>query len=95
MITYSVRTALYRHTSPDLFLGYNIGNEIVKDTASTITTPFIKAAARDVKAYIKSKSYRGLVGYSSTDGTGWRNPLANYLACESDETSIDVWGVND
>ncbi|CAG7846799.1 1,3-beta-glucanosyltransferase gel4; AltName: Full=Glucan elongating glucanosyltransferase 4; Flags: Precursor [Serendipita indica DSM 11827] len=79
----------------DNVLGYNIGNEIVKDTASTITAPFIKAAARDVKAYIKSKSYRGLVGYSSTDGTGWRDPLAHFLTCESDDTSIDLWGLND
>ncbi len=74
--------------------GFNIGNEIVKDTASTVAAPFIKAAARDVKAYLKSKSSSALVGYSSTDGSGWRDPLADFLTCGSDDTSIDLWGLN-
>lgn len=78
----------------DNVLGFNIGNEIVKDTESTVSAPFIKAAARDVRAYLKSKSSSALVGYSSTDGSGWRDPLAHYLTCESDDTSIDLWGLN-
>jgi hypothetical protein len=73
---------------------FSIGNEIVKDVPSTVAAPFIKAAARDVKAYLKSKNSNALVGYSSTDGTVWRNPLADFLTCDSDDTSIDLWGLN-
>lgn len=75
-------------------LAFNIGNEVVIDVDSTIATPFIKAAARDVKAYLASKSSDVLVGYASTDGSVWRDPLADYLTCESDDTSIDLWGLN-
>jgi hypothetical protein len=79
----------------DNVLGFNIGNEIVIDVPSTITAPFVKAAARDVKAYLNSKNSSALVGYSSTDGTDWRNSLANYLSCGSSDVSIDLWGLND
>ncbi|KAG8919117.1 1,3-beta-glucanosyltransferase gas1 [Tulasnella sp. 417] len=82
----------------DNVLAYNVGNEVVIDPAGTIAGPFIKAAARDVKAYLKSKGSSALVSYSSTDGTdgaaGWRTPLANYLACDTDATSIDLYGFN-
>jgi hypothetical protein len=53
-------------------LAYNIGNEVVTETNNTVAAPFIKAAARDVKAYLKSKGSSALVGYASTDGSGWR-----------------------
>jgi len=79
----------------DNVLAFNIGNEVVIDTNSTVSAPFIKAAARDVKAYLKSKSSSALVGYASTDGAGWRDPLADYLTCASADTSIDLWGLND
>ncbi|KAF8758999.1 1,3-beta-glucanosyltransferase [Rhizoctonia solani] len=73
-------------------LAYNIGNEVVTDTNNTVAAPFIKAAARDVKAYLKSKGSSALVGYASTDGSGWRDPLANYLACDRDDDSLDIYG---
>lgn len=76
------------------FSAFSIGNEVVKDVPSTVAAPFIKAAARDVKAYLKSKNSNILVGYSSTDGSGWRDPLADFLTCDSDDTSIDLWGLN-
>jgi 1,3-beta-glucanosyltransferase GAS1 len=79
----------------DNVLAFNIGNEVVMDVPSSAAAPFIKAAARDVKAYLKSKGSSALVGYASTDGSGWRDPLANYLTCDSDSTSIDLWGLND
>jgi len=79
----------------DNVLAFNIGNEIVTDVPSSASAPFIKAAARDVKAYLKSKSSSALVGYASTDGAGWRDPLADYLSCNSADTSIDLWGLND
>ncbi|CED84997.1 glycoside hydrolase family 72 protein [Phaffia rhodozyma] len=79
----------------DNVLAYNIGNEVVTLSSNTDTAPFIKAAARDTKAFIKSINSTALVGYSSTDGDNeWRNPLATYLSCASDETSIDLYGLN-
>ncbi|CUA72380.1 1,3-beta-glucanosyltransferase gel3 [Rhizoctonia solani] len=75
-------------------LAYNIGNEVVTETNNTVAAPFIKAAARDTKAYLKSKSSSALVGYASTDGSGWRDPLANYLACDQDSDSLDIYGLN-
>jgi hypothetical protein len=38
-------------------LGFNIGNEVVNSAESTSTAPFIKAAARDVKAYLSVSLY--------------------------------------
>lgn len=75
-------------------LAYNVGNEVVTETNNTVAAPFIKAAARDTKAYLKSIGSSALVGYASTDGSGWRDPLANYLACDSDTDSLDLYGLN-
>ncbi|KAF8528028.1 Glucanosyltransferase-domain-containing protein [Hysterangium stoloniferum] len=83
----------------DNVIAFNVANEVVAqvDTLpnATAAAPYIKAAARDVKAYLRSKNSSVLVGYSSTDGPdSWRIPLANYLACNSDATSIDLFGLN-
>lgn len=76
-------------------LAFNVGNEVVTMTNNTVAAPFIKAAARDVKAYLRSKGSKALVGYASTDGSAdWRDPLANYLACDSDTDSLDIYGLN-
>jgi hypothetical protein len=32
-------------------------------------TAYVKAAARDIKAYLKAKNINSLVGYSSVDGS--------------------------
>lgn len=79
----------------DNVLAFNVGNEVVTAPADTISAPFIKAAARDVKAYLKAKGSSALVSFSSTDGdAGWRLALADYLACDTDATSIDLYGLN-
>jgi len=84
----------------DNVLAYNIGNEVV--ISSTIdATPFVKAAARDIKSYIKSKKLDALIGYAAINGAeSFRNTLADYLSCDSngagsDSTSIDIYGLND
>ena len=47
----------------DAFLGYdnilvfNIGNEVVISSNSTVAAPFVKAAARDLKAYLSVNSH--------------------------------------
>ncbi|KAL0577596.1 1,3-beta-glucanosyltransferase [Marasmius crinis-equi] len=80
-------------------LGYNVANEAVNSTVTQIS-PYVKAAARDVKAYLKSKSSSALVGYAAIDGSpDFRNALANFLSCDSsgqnsDATSIDLYGLN-
>ncbi|KAG8929853.1 1,3-beta-glucanosyltransferase gas1 [Tulasnella sp. 417] len=85
----------------DNVLAYNVGNRVVNSRTQTHSAPFIKAAARDVKAYLKSKGSSALVGYSSTDGGdgagkhGWKTRLlADYLACDTDATSIDLYGLD-
>ncbi|TEB39055.1 glycoside hydrolase family 72 protein [Coprinellus micaceus] len=79
----------------DNVLAYNVGNEVVLGD-STQLAPYVKAAARDVKAYLKSKSSDVLVGYAAINGAStWRNVLADYLSCGSDATAIDLYGLND
>lgn len=84
----------------DNVLAYNIGNEVVVQ-ATTSVSPYVKAAARDTKAYLKSKGSSALVGYAAINGaSNWREPLANYLTCDpsngnSDSTAIDIYGLND
>ncbi|EIN13413.1 glycoside hydrolase family 72 protein [Punctularia strigosozonata HHB-11173 SS5] len=84
----------------DNVLAYNVGNEVVINSNGTGTAAFLKAAARDVKAYLKSKGSSALVGYAAIDASAdWRQPLASYLACDpsdsnSGETAIDLYGLN-
>ncbi|KIJ45700.1 carbohydrate-binding module family 43 protein [Sphaerobolus stellatus SS14] len=80
----------------DNVLAFNVGNEVVAQFPNTtITAPYIKAAARDVKAFLKSKKSSALVGYASTDGpSSWRAPLAAFLGCGSDDTAVDIYGLN-
>jgi hypothetical protein len=84
----------------DNVLAYNVGNEVVIAENGTAAGAYIKAAARDIKAYLKSKKSTALVGYAAIDGTPtWRDPLANYLSCDvsngnSDATAIDLYGLN-
>lgn len=36
----------------DNVLAYNVGNEVVTSPNQTVAAPFIKAAARDIRAYL-------------------------------------------
>ncbi|KAF8523442.1 1,3-beta-glucanosyltransferase [Hysterangium stoloniferum] len=80
-------------------IAFNVANEVVGNLEefpnATESAPFIKAAARDVKAYLKSQNSGILLSYSSTDGPDtWRRPLADYLNCGSDDVAIDIFGLN-
>ncbi|TFK93557.1 carbohydrate-binding module family 43 protein [Polyporus arcularius HHB13444] len=84
----------------DNVLAYNIGNEVITAPAGTGAAPFIKAAARDVRAYLNSISSSALVGYAAIDGDdNWVLPLAEYLSCDptnanSGSSAIDLFGLN-
>ncbi|KAG6332809.1 hypothetical protein ID866_6281 [Astraeus odoratus] len=84
----------------DNVLAYNVGNEVVIQPNGTGAATFVKAAARDIKAYLKSIKSPALVGYAAIDGEAdWIVPLANYLSCDpsgsgSGDSAIDLFGLN-
>lgn len=76
-------------------LGFFAGNEVINAVNNTNSAPFVKAAIRDTKAYIKSKNYRNIpVGYAATDDAGPRVPEAHYFACGDEDERADFFGVN-
>ncbi|EGO29676.1 glycoside hydrolase family 72 protein [Serpula lacrymans var. lacrymans S7.9] len=84
----------------DNVLAYNVGNEVITSAATSNAAPFVKAAARDIKAYLTSQKSSVMVGYAAIDGTAdWLDPFAEYLSCDpsgsnSASTSIDLFGLN-
>lgn len=76
--------------------GFFIGNEVIALNNQSLAAPYIKAAARDLKAYRNSKGYRNIpVGYSAADIAELRPMLQNYLACGSNVSeAIDMFGLN-
>ncbi|QRV76455.1 beta-1,3-glucanosyltransferase [Ceratobasidium sp. AG-Ba] len=78
----------------DNVLSYNVANEVINLPNNTHTAPFIKAAARDIKAYLKSKGSSALVGYSTVDASLIRDNVVQYLTCNDAETSVDIIGLN-
>ncbi|KDN46053.1 hypothetical protein RSAG8_04560, partial [Rhizoctonia solani AG-8 WAC10335] len=75
-------------------LSFNVANEVINLANNTHTAPFIKAAARDIKAYLKSKGSSALVGYSTVDASAIRENVIQYLTCDKAETSVDIVGLN-
>jgi 1,3-beta-glucanosyltransferase GAS1 len=76
-------------------LGFFAGNEVSNAANNTFASAFVKAAVRDMKAYIKQKNYRTIgVGYATNDDATIRENLANYFNCGPSEDSIDFWGYN-
>ena len=56
---------------------------------------FVKAAVRDMKAYIASKNYRAMgIGYAADDDATVRLNVANYFNCGDPADGIDFWGYN-
>ncbi|AMD21838.1 HFL018Cp [Eremothecium sinecaudum] len=77
----------------DNVLGFFAGNEVTNDRTNTHASPFVKAAIRDVKNYIKQMGYRDLpVGYSTNDDQETRDNLANYFVCGN--VTADFYGIN-
>ncbi|CUM67148.1 uncharacterized protein PRCAT00004839001 [Priceomyces carsonii] len=76
-------------------LGFFAGNEVTNNKSNTDASPFVKAAIRDMKKYIKSKKYRTIpVGYSTSDDATIRAKLPEYFSCGSEEERADFFGLN-
>lgn len=76
-------------------LGFFAGNEVTNNNTNTDASPFVKAAIRDTKAYIKEKGYRAIpVGYSTNDDEETRGYLADYFSCDGPENAADFYGIN-
>ncbi|EAS36397.3 1,3-beta-glucanosyltransferase [Coccidioides immitis RS] len=76
-------------------LGFFAGNEVTNNKSNTEASAFVKAAVRDMKAYIKRKNYRPMgVGYATNDDAEIRDDMADYFNCNSEDEAIDFWGYN-
>lgn len=82
--------------SYDNTLAFFVGNENVYQKEESFGAPFLKAAARDMKAYRKEKGYRDIpVGYSAADIKELRPMLQDYLTCGGNSSEIiDFFGIN-
>lgn len=80
----------------DNTLGFFVGNEVIAQADQSLAAPYIKAAARDLKAYRNSKSYRDIpVGYSAADIAELRPMLQDYLTCGGNASdSVDFFALN-
>ncbi|KAH7383771.1 Glucanosyltransferase-domain-containing protein [Pyrenochaeta sp. MPI-SDFR-AT-0127] len=80
----------------DNLAGFFVGNEVLTTGNGSVAAPYIKAAARDLKAYRTSKGYRNIpIGYSAADIATLRPMLQNYLACGSNTSeSLDFFALN-
>ncbi|KAH3679854.1 hypothetical protein WICMUC_000597 [Wickerhamomyces mucosus] len=79
----------------DNLLGFFAGNEVTNDKTNTDASPFVKASIRDIKNHIQEQGYRKIpVGYSTNDDSETRKNLADYFACEPDNSTADFYGIN-
>jgi Glucanosyltransferase len=75
--------------------GFFITNEAVTTPNETAAAPYIKAAVRDTKAYMKQNGGRYIpMGYSAADISSIRPMFQNYLVCGPVEDTIDFFAVN-
>jgi hypothetical protein len=76
-------------------LGFFAGNEVSNSKNTTSASAYVKAAVRDMKAYISTQGYRAIgVGYATNDDADIRTNLADYFNCGDTDDSIDFWGYN-
>lgn len=79
----------------DNLAGFFIGNEVLTTSDGSVAAPYVKAAARDMKAYRDAKKYREIpIGYSAADIASLRPMLQNYLACGNASDALDFFSLN-
>ena len=95
----SVIDAMQNYTN---MLGFIVGDDVASGVGSKDSGPYIKAAVRDMKAYIREKNYRSIpVGYvnsvlqgSNAQASDASMSIWNYLNCGDQNDAIDFWGAN-
>jgi hypothetical protein len=71
-------------------------NEVINNNQTTFAAPYVKAVTRDMKAYIKARSYRSIpVGYSAADVEDNRYQMATYMNCGGNDVRSDFFAFND
>jgi hypothetical protein len=76
-------------------LGFFAGNNIVTNSSSSAAAAFVKAAVRDLKAYIKSKYSRAIpVGYELSIVDNY-DIMSSYMTCSNTSAAIDFLGISD
>lgn len=80
----------------DNVAGFFVGNEVITLKNGSLAAPYVKAAARDMKAYRDKQEYRQIpVGYSAADIASLRPMLQNYLACgDNSSEALDFFALN-
>lgn len=86
----------------DKFQGYSntlaffSGNEVINDPETSAAAPYVKAVTRDMRQYIRNRSYRTIpVGYSAADVAENRLEMAEYMNCGTDDERSDFFAFND
>jgi hypothetical protein len=76
--------------------GFFVGNEVLTTGNGSVAAPYVKAAARDMKAHRDASKYRQIpIGYSAADISTLRPMLQNYLACGSNASeALDFFSLN-
>ena len=102
----SVIDTMHNYTN---LLGFILGDDVVSGISQNDSGPYLKAAVRDMKAYIRQKSYRPIpVGsvnsvnnneravYISDDQVSQGSlTFSDYLNCgDKNDDNIDFWGAN-
>ncbi len=75
--------------------GYFAGNEVANTLGNINAMPYVKAAVRDSKAYMKARGLRQIpVGYAGADVIDVRQGIMDYLACGDSSERVDFFGLN-